>query len=54
MVAYWNKKSIFYWEFIQHGLPIGRSALNYYMYMLGTSLLVILFSTTVKNCVFVC
>ena len=65
MVAYWNKKSIFYWEFIQHGLPIGRSALNrifaapiqkcgYYMYMLGTCLLVILFSTTVKNCVFVC
>lgn len=54
--------NIFYGEFIQHGLPIGRSAINrifavhiqkcdYCLYMLVTCLLVLLFfSSSQKLC----
>ena len=55
-----QKKKIFYGEFIQHGLPLGRSAINrmfaahiqkcnYYVYMPVTCLFVLLFFSSSQN-----
>ena len=55
-----TEKKIFYGEFIQHGLPLGRSAINrmfaahiqkcnYYVYMPVTCLFVLLFFSSSQN-----